>query len=95
MLSLSAESGPALKVPGWVGWALLLACLGFGMLLLVGRTSRVLSLVSGLAFAVVGLASRLVDIPQHEVWGMIADPMAWALILGGNHRRGGLRHGLG
>ena len=83
MLSQSAESGPALKVPEWVGWALLLACLGFGLLLLVGRTARMLSLVSGLAFAVVGLASRLVEIPQHEVWRMIADPMAWALILGG------------
>ncbi len=83
MLSFSAEPGPAPHVPSWVGWLLLGAALLCGVFLVLSKASHVYAVVSGLGFAVVGLASRLLEIPVHHVFRVIEQPMAWALILGG------------
>lgn len=88
MLASSAEPGPAPHVPGRVGWVLLVAAVACATAILVGRmlprfTSVAFALISGLGFAIVGLASRLLAIPAHDVWRVLREPMAWALILGG------------
>lgn len=49
----------------------------------LGRSSVGLAFVAGLGFAVVGLASRLLEIPARHVWKVVEDPMAWGLVAGG------------
>lgn len=83
LLSLSAEPGPPLKVAGWLGWVVLLCAIGCALALPLGRSSVGLAFVAGLGFAVVGLASRLLEIPAHHVWKVVEDPMAWGLVAGG------------
>ena len=83
MLSVSAEPGPAPHVPGWVGWALLFASIACGIIIPLSKSSVVFAVISGLGFAIVGLASRLLEIPAHDVWRVLEEPMAWSLIIGG------------
>ena len=82
MLSLSAEPGSAPAVATWVGWLLLLSIIGIGIIIALSRNSIVLSLMAGFAFAVVGIASRLLVIPDN-LWALAADPTAWAIAIGG------------
>lgn len=81
-LSLSAEPGAAPPVASWVGWALLIAICFVGAIIAFVRHPVVLSLMAGLAFAGVGIASRLVALPD-QLWKLIADPMGWAIVVGG------------
>lgn len=83
MLSLSAEPGAAKGVPTWVGLLLLGAVALCGLALVAAKRPVVLAFVSGCGFSVVGLASRLLEIPAHDAWRALEQPMAWALLAGG------------
>lgn len=88
-LSVSADPGPAVAVGRMVGWLCLAAVAVVGFLVPVtravvtpGKAGVVLAAAAGVGFAVVGISSRLLVIPGHPV-SLAADPMAWAIVVGG------------
>lgn len=89
MLGSSAQDGPAITVGQAAGWWLLVASLGVVGLLLMGlRTataptaSVVLSAAAGLGFGLLGIAARLLVIPD-PWWRAVTSPMLWSLLVGG------------
>jgi drug/metabolite transporter (DMT)-like permease len=84
-LALAAEPGPARSPGPTIGWWLLGAAVLVAALLVVGLADRqpvrpvvVLSVAAGLGFGGVGVAARVVEVPQ-QWWHVVADPAFWAL----------------
>ncbi|WP_076259000.1 hypothetical protein [Intrasporangium flavum] len=84
-LALSAADGPAVHPgPGATWWLLAAAALVAG-LVVVGavdhdrrRGAVLLSVAAGLGFGGVGVAARLLEVPD-PVWGVLTDGLAWSL----------------
>jgi len=84
-LAVSAAEGPAVQPgPGATWWLLAAAALVAG-LVVVGaidhdrrRGAVLLSVAAGLGFGGVGVAARLLEVPD-PVWGLLTDGLAWIL----------------
>lgn len=88
LLAVTAAEGPPRHVHPHMGWVLLAgslavaALLGVGILLRGRASCLVLSTASGLGYACVGLASRVLD--SHRPWPhLLASPTLWALVVHG------------
>jgi hypothetical protein len=84
-LAVSAADGPAVQPgPGATWWLLAAAALVAG-LVVVGaidhdrrRGAVLLSVAAGLGFGGVGVAARLLEVPD-PLWGLLTDGLAWSL----------------
>ena len=88
LLAVTAAEGPPRHVHPHLGWALLAsslvvaAFLGAGILISRRASALLLSTASGLGYAGVGLASRVLD--SHRPWPhLLLTPTLWALIAHG------------
>lgn len=89
LLALSADEGPAKHIGQAAGWYMLAACVVLVALLVWGlldsnhgRASIVLGTVAGLGFGIVGIAARILEVPD-PWWGVLAHTELWALLVGG------------
>jgi len=86
LLALSGAEGPGLALQPQLAWLLLglvAAVLALGVLAISLRNSfgpLLLAVTAGLGFAGVGVAARVVIIPE-EPWRLLLDPVPWALAL--------------
>ncbi|NUR17246.1 MAG: hypothetical protein HOQ13_13175 [Dermatophilaceae bacterium] len=84
-LALAAADGPAARPGDGTAWWLLAAATVVAALVGVGaldhdhrRAPVVLSVAAGLGFGGVGVAARLLEVPQ-PAWHLLTDGLAWAL----------------
>lgn len=88
LLAVSAEAGEAQalsRAGGWVVLAssvLVAAAAGLAARAPADRAAPLLAAAAGLAFAGVGIAARALQWPT-PWWGLLADPLLWALALDG------------
>ncbi len=89
LLGTSAQDGPAARVGASTGWLLLAATIAVGIVLGLGlldrlsrRSALLLSTAAGLGFSILGVAARLLLLPN-PWWHMISDPLLWSLLIGG------------
>lgn len=89
LLAFSADEGPSKQVGAIAGWLLLAACVLLAALGAWGltdanhaRASVVLGAVAGLGFGVVGIASRILEVPD-QWWQVLGHTELWALLIGG------------
>lgn len=89
MLALSADEGPSKQVGSIAGWLMLGACVVLAALAAWGltdknhaRASVVLGTVAGLGFGVVGMAARILVVPD-PWWGVLGHTEFWALLISG------------
>jgi drug/metabolite transporter (DMT)-like permease len=86
LLAFSGADGPGVALQPWSAWLLLglvAAVLALGVLasrLRVPVGPSLLAVTAGLGFAGVGVAARVVALPQ-ELWRLVLDPVPWALAL--------------
>jgi drug/metabolite transporter (DMT)-like permease len=85
-LAAAAEEGPARSPGTATGWWLLGWAVVVGLMLALGVTDRhrgravvVLSLGAGLGFGGVGVAARVIEVPE-PWWHLAGDPTLWALL---------------
>ncbi len=84
-LAFSAAAGPAVQPGPEATWWLLAAAALVAGLVVVGvvdherrRGAVLLSIAAGLGFGGVGVAARLLEVPD-PLWGLLTDGMAWIL----------------
>ena len=89
MLGAAAQDGRAISVDGRAGWTLLASTVFVALALAWGkldaqrhRAAIVLSIAAGLGFGILGIAARLLVVPDHW-WLLVRDPVLWSLLLGG------------
>jgi drug/metabolite transporter (DMT)-like permease len=86
LLALGGAEGPGVALEPWSAWlllALVAPVLALGLLASRLRDSSgppLLAVTAGLGFAGVGVAARVLAIPQ-EWWRLLLDPVPWALLL--------------
>lgn len=86
LLAISGAEGPGMALQPWSAWLLL--GLVAPVLALGALASRLgdsfgpplLAVTAGLGFAGVGVAARVVTLPQ-ELWRLLLDPVPWALAI--------------
>jgi len=86
LLAASGGEGPGAALQGWSAWLLLglvapvlaLGAIAIGFRHSLG--SPLLALTAGLGFAGVGVAARVLALPQ-ELWNLAFDPVPWALVM--------------
>lgn len=87
LLAVSAKEGPPQAVGHLAGWLLLLAAGAVALILLAGwrmaadreSSAAVLALGAGAGFGLMGVAARIIVIPDHW-WQWFSEPTFWALI---------------
>ena len=89
LLGASAQDGPAAVVGSSTGWWLLGSTLMVAIVLGLGLMSQhqrsaslLLSSAAGLGFGVLGVAARVLVVPQ-PWWHLLSDPTLWSLLVGG------------
>ena len=90
LLAVSAHEGPAKQVGHLAGWLLLAAAVLVAMVLAAGwyavpdagASALTLAAASGVGFGMLGVAARVLHIPG-DWWGLLAEPVFWALIANG------------
>lgn len=90
LLAISAKEGPPRHVGHLAGWLLLLAAVVIALLLAVGwravpdlgTSATVLALAAGAGFGLMGVAARILIIPD-QWWQIGTEPTLWALVAHG------------
>ncbi len=86
LLAVSGAEGPGAALQGWSAWVLIglvAPVLALGVLasrLHSSLAPTLLALTAGLGFAGVGVAARVLTIPD-ELWRLVLDPLPWALVI--------------
>lgn len=88
-LAVSAMEGPAQRTGPRAGWWALLAVVPVVAVAVAGlltktpaRSSPLLAVAAGLAFGLVGIAARVLVVPD-PLWHTLAEPALWALVAHG------------
>lgn len=90
LLAISAKEGPPRHVGHLAGWLLLLAAVLVALLLVAGwravpdpgNSAIVLAFAAGAGFGMLGVAARILTIPDHW-WRVVTEPTLWALVANG------------
>ncbi|HEY3408942.1 MAG TPA: hypothetical protein VGK53_12285 [Propionicimonas sp.] len=86
LLALGGAEGPGVALEPWAAWLLLVLVVPVLALGLIANRLRdpsgppLLAVTAGLGFAGLGVAARVIDVPQ-EWWRLLLDPVSWALVL--------------